>query len=151
MCSCCCKKSRQGKGCCTWMVHGVLANFLSLANLLNFLLSVFILGYSVYLLKLRSYHLDVPAIVLLYTGGLSFLFSLCFGVTTCWENQFTLFWPKYLPQKSIVIFLRIQRLRINIRVKFLEKKRHSFEPMQRYLNGPSLSLHHCYWPKHQTT
>ena len=78
MCSCCCKKSRQGKGCCTWMVHGVLANFLSLANLLNFLLSVFILGYSVYILKLRSYHLDVPAIVLLYTGGLSFLFSLCF-------------------------------------------------------------------------
>ena len=48
MCSCCCKKSRQGKGCCTWMVHGVLANFLSLANLLNFLLSVFILGYSVF-------------------------------------------------------------------------------------------------------
>ena len=78
MCSGCCRRKRGGKGCCTWIVHSTLANLLSLVNLLNFLLSSFLIGYGIFILKSRSYHLDVPAIVLLYTGGLSFLFSLLF-------------------------------------------------------------------------
>ena len=78
MCSCCCRKKRNAKGCFTWMVHSSLANLLSLVNLLNFLLSTLLIVYGVYILKLKSYHLDVPAIVLLYTGGISFIFSFLF-------------------------------------------------------------------------
>ena len=68
-------QKRRGN-CCCYCLQSILDQILSIVNFGLLLIGLGLLVYSLYLLRLKSYHLDVLACVLLYTGGMNCLFGV---------------------------------------------------------------------------